>query len=91
MMTKKTLYLLVSFSIDETRQAFLNETVSSIKNEIESKHLEPLIDDFVARSYEILKDHPVNKQRVEQSLPPANIVLTRGAASLSRCGASPSG
>ena len=30
------------------------------------------------RTYEILKDHPVNLQRYAKGLPPANIVLPRG-------------
>jgi len=34
---------------------------------------------FVRKSYEILKDHPVNKARMAQGLNPANIALPRGA------------
>lgn len=34
---------------------------------------------FVKKSYEILKDHPVNKSRVAQGLNPANIAMPRGA------------
>jgi len=34
---------------------------------------------FVTKSYEILKDHPVNKARVADGLNPANIALPRGA------------
>lgn len=37
------------------------------------------VNEFVRRSYEILKDHPVNKERVAQGLKPANIILPRGA------------
>jgi 2,3-bisphosphoglycerate-independent phosphoglycerate mutase len=33
----------------------------------------------VQKSYEILKDHPVNRERVAQGLNPANIALPRGA------------
>ena len=36
------------------------------------------INDFVHKSYELLKDHPVNKQRVALGLNPANIILPRG-------------
>ncbi len=36
------------------------------------------VNEFVRRSYEILKDHPVNKERVAQGLKPANIILPRG-------------
>lgn len=36
-------------------------------------------NEFIRRSYDILKDHPVNRDRVERGLPPANILLPRGA------------
>ena len=36
------------------------------------------VNAFVRKSYEILKDHPVNKERIAQGLPPANIILPRG-------------
>ena len=36
------------------------------------------VNDFVAKSYELLKDHPVNKDRIAKGLPPANIILPRG-------------
>ena len=38
-----------------------------------------VINEFVKRANEVLEDHPVNKQRRAQGLPPANIVLPRGA------------
>jgi 2,3-bisphosphoglycerate-independent phosphoglycerate mutase len=34
---------------------------------------------FVQKSYELLKEHPVNTARVAAGLPPANIALPRGA------------
>jgi 2,3-bisphosphoglycerate-independent phosphoglycerate mutase len=37
------------------------------------------VNAFVRKSYEILKDHPVNKERITQGLNPANIILPRGA------------
>jgi 2,3-bisphosphoglycerate-independent phosphoglycerate mutase len=44
-----------------------------------SKKAADLLNKYVKNSYEILKDHPVNLQRIEQNLPPANILLPRGA------------
>ncbi len=38
-----------------------------------------LVNQFVRKSYEILKGHDVNKERVKKGLLPANIVITRGA------------
>ncbi|RJP71844.1 MAG: 2,3-bisphosphoglycerate-independent phosphoglycerate mutase [Candidatus Abyssobacteria bacterium SURF_17] len=38
-----------------------------------------LVNEFVRKSYEILRDHEMNKERLKKGLPPANIVITRGA------------
>ena len=38
-----------------------------------------VVNAFVRLSYERLKDHPINRERVAQGLLPANIVLPRGA------------
>jgi len=38
-----------------------------------------VVNEFVQRSYRILKDHPVNRDRVAKGLNPANIILPRGA------------
>ncbi len=38
-----------------------------------------VVNEFVQRSYRILKDHPVNRERIAKGLNPANIILPRGA------------
>jgi len=38
-----------------------------------------VVNRFVERSHEILKDHPINKARIQDGKQPANIILTRGA------------
>lgn len=38
-----------------------------------------IVNEFVKRAHEVLEDHPVNRERRKQGLPPANIVLPRGA------------
>ncbi len=40
------------------------------------------VNEFTRKSYEVLKDHPVNRDRIAAGKPPANIVLLRGAADL---------
>jgi len=52
----------------------------------EAKALKPeaektarVLNEFVKRAYEILKEHPVNKEREKKGLKPANILLPRGA------------
>ncbi|MGC8962013.1 MAG: 2,3-bisphosphoglycerate-independent phosphoglycerate mutase, partial [Candidatus Bathyarchaeia archaeon] len=48
----------------------------------EARFTAELLNEFTLKSYKILKDHPVNAERVKRGLPPANIVLSRGAGSL---------
>jgi 2,3-bisphosphoglycerate-independent phosphoglycerate mutase len=37
------------------------------------------VNEFVRRSHEILREHELNKERIQKGLLPANIVITRGA------------
>jgi 2,3-bisphosphoglycerate-independent phosphoglycerate mutase len=36
------------------------------------------LNDFSRKAHEVLKNHPLNKERIEKGLPPANYVLIRG-------------
>ena len=59
---------------------------------VEVAKAEPLTEDEAARrtaeilneitrqAYELLKDHPVNRKRIQEGKPPGNIILLRGAA-----------
>jgi 2,3-bisphosphoglycerate-independent phosphoglycerate mutase len=47
----------------------------------EAKRTADAVNGFVARSSKILATHPINLQRVKEGLPPANIILPRGAGS----------
>lgn len=47
-------------------------------NDAASARTAHVINEFVRKSYEILKDHPVNKDRIAQGLNPANVILPRG-------------
>ncbi|MCD6244534.1 MAG: 2,3-bisphosphoglycerate-independent phosphoglycerate mutase [Candidatus Korarchaeota archaeon] len=38
------------------------------------------LKEFLLKSYNILKDHEINKRRIEEGKPPANFILPRGAA-----------
>ncbi len=44
-----------------------------------SKKTAAAVNEFVKRSYEALRKHPVNLEREKQGKPPANIILPRGA------------
>lgn len=54
------------------------QAASTAENDPASEKTARILNAFVRRSYEVLKDHPVNRARAEQGLPPANVVLPRG-------------
>lgn len=41
-----------------------------------------ILNKLVAKSYEMIKDHPVNIKRIEDGKPPANIIIPRGAGAV---------
>ena len=45
----------------------------------EAKKTADILNQLVVKTYEMVKDHPVNIKRIEEGLPPANIVIPRGA------------
>ncbi|MEM0152134.1 MAG: 2,3-bisphosphoglycerate-independent phosphoglycerate mutase [Thermoplasmata archaeon] len=46
---------------------------------IEGEKTAIIVNKFVEKSYEILKNHPINKERERRGQPPANIMMIRGA------------
>ncbi|RLG21600.1 phosphoglycerate mutase [Candidatus Micrarchaeota archaeon] len=47
----------------------------------EAKRSAELINDFMKKAYEVLKQHPINIERREMGLPEANFILPRGIGS----------
>ena len=47
-----------------------------------AKRTADAVNEFVKRSAEILAEHPVNRDRVKSGLPPANVILPRGAGNI---------
>src|SRR6266487_776378 len=45
----------------------------------EAKRTSAAVNEFVKRSHEVLREHPLNQERSNDGEKPANIVLTRGA------------
>ncbi|MFZ0442508.1 MAG: 2,3-bisphosphoglycerate-independent phosphoglycerate mutase [Methanobacterium sp.] len=41
-----------------------------------------IVNKIVAKSYELLKDHPLNLKRINSGKPPANIIIPRGAGAV---------
>ena len=50
----------------------------------EAERTAQIANELAIKFYEVLKDHPVNKDRIVRKLSPANIVLLRGAGTLPR-------
>jgi len=48
----------------------------------EAKLTAKILDQLMRKFHKVLKEHPVNKERVKRGLPPANIVLCRGAGTI---------
>ena len=49
---------------------------------LEEKRTAEILNEVIQHSYELLADHPVNLERVKNSLEPANIILPRGASAM---------
>lgn len=48
----------------------------------EAKKTAVLLNKFIKRSYQMLKDHPVNLERIKNGENPANIIVPRGAGAV---------
>jgi len=48
----------------------------------ESRLTAKILNEFTEKSHLVLKDHPINAERVRRGLPPANIILSRGAGTI---------
>ena len=53
-----------------------------LDNTPEAKITAEVLNEFTRKSHEVLAEHPINKERVKKGLPPANVVLARGAGKL---------
>ncbi len=58
------------------------KTVKPLDDSEEAKYTADVVNQFVKKSYEMLKDHPVNLERIENGEPPANIVIPRGVGAV---------
>ena len=59
----------------------LDKVPDSVGLTPEAQFTADVVNKFVRMSYDILKDHPVNKRREAEGLLPGNILLPRGAGS----------
>lgn len=58
------------------------KTVKPLDDSDEAKYTADVVNQFVTKSYEMLKDHPVNIERIENGEHPANIILPRGVGAV---------
>lgn len=56
--------------------------VVALDNSLEAEKTANILNKVVAKSYEMIKDHPVNLERIKNNKPPANIILPRGAGAV---------
>lgn len=72
----------LSRMVTDTDPHFEKTRVGVAKSEDDqksSKKTAAAVNEFTDKSYEALKSHPINLERVKHGFPPANIVLSRGA------------
>ena len=60
--------------------ARLHDSHATVPGDSAGERTAAAVNDLTRESYEILKDHPVNRERIAAGKMPANIVLVRGAA-----------
>ena len=53
--------------------------VKALDESKEAAKTADILNQLVNKSYEMIKDHPVNVKRIEEGKPPANIIIPRGA------------
>ncbi len=58
--------------------------VKSKKDTKKAKYTAKILNQFFEKAYQILKDHPKNKEREEKGLLPANYILARGAGTFKK-------
>ncbi|MEW6070247.1 MAG: phosphoglycerate mutase, partial [Candidatus Thermoplasmatota archaeon] len=65
--------------VDPHRENTPIQWSKSITGSESEKRTSSILNKFVKESYRILKDHKVNLTRVSKGIPPANVILPRGA------------
>jgi len=58
------------------------QTVRPLNRSKEAEITAKILNKFLEKAHEILKNHPFNKKREKKGKPPANYIITRGASSL---------
>jgi len=56
--------------------------VKPLGNSSEAKSTAKILNELLRKFQKVLKNHPVNEERIKHGLPPANIILCRGAGTI---------
>lgn len=75
----------LSSAIGDSDPGTVGEKVLEIKpldESLEAKFTAGILNELMQKFHEVLKAHPINKERVTRGQPPANIILLRGAGTL---------
>jgi len=68
--------------VDPKEEGLKVGTARATDGSEEAKRTAQALNEFVKRSHEALREHPLNTQRVSDDEPVANIVITRGAGTM---------
>lgn len=69
----------LSSEVTDMDPGSLDKVPDAVGKTPEAKFTAGILNKFVKMTYDILKDHPVNKRREAEGLAPGNILLPRGA------------
>ena len=72
----------VSDKVSDSDPKIINQPIKEIiplEKSRKAKITAEVLNEFTKKAHEILKTHPVNEKRVSEGLPPANVILIRGA------------
>jgi 2,3-bisphosphoglycerate-independent phosphoglycerate mutase len=75
----------LSTAVSDSDPEKVGEKVSEIKpldESPEARLTAEILKELMQKFHEVLKQHPVNKERIKRGLPPANIILCRGAGTI---------
>lgn len=75
----------LSTAISDSDPEKVGEKVLEIKaldDTLEAEHTAKILNDLLHKFHNALREHPVNKKRVKHGLPPANVILCRGAGTV---------
>ncbi|HSO25028.1 MAG TPA: 2,3-bisphosphoglycerate-independent phosphoglycerate mutase [Methanobacteriaceae archaeon] len=67
---------------DPKKEGKAPKKIKALDGSSEAEKTAAVLNKLVTESYQILKDHPLNLERINQEEPPANIILPRGAGAV---------